>query len=590
VNKKNHAIKVLLEFFKNNKLWLGLLIFGGVFWATTFPAIPYLLGVIIDRIKNIAEPQKLLLGLILGPALAFVLINFLRTLNYYLIYISFSVCLPRAKGKIILDLFTHLGSKSYHYFESKYSGNLTNKITNAVNSIEPVVQTLLAIIFPQILALLIVGIVMSTVSPLFMTITWLWAVGMITYTYHTAKKGRTLSYEFASAGSVINGKIVDFVVNINNVICQATLPDEVHIVRPFVKNLVKKDNLMQRYLAKVRLVQGSMTALFVTLTMIGLIYGYQQKWVSVGAFAFIFTMLFQMLGLVHNLGVTILDFYKNIGRLREGLSLLSDPHEITDMAYAKPYSIKKGNIILKNVAFQYDSKNKLFEQLSLQVSHRKKIGLVGRSGAGKTTLIKLLMRLYDIQSGSIQIDGREVTHYTLASLRQQIALVPQDLTLFHRSIYENIAYGCGEVTKKQVIEVAKKSHCHEFIMGLPKKYQTQVGERGLKLSGGQRQRIAIARAMLKNSPILLLDEATSALDSETETKIQDALTHLMKDKTAVVVAHRLSTLQDMDEIVVLEDGCILEQGRQSELLAQQGKFYHLWKLQSNGFMGGDFGE
>ena len=581
MNKKYPVLNLVHSFAQTNKGSFTILIFGFIFWAITFPAVPYLLGIIIDRIKHVSDAEKFSLALILVPTVTYVAIKFLRNINYFVFYRIFARCLPPFKAKITLDLFKSFGDKPYSYLESQYSGHLTNKITNAINSIEPVFQTLFAMLFPQTLALLIVGIIMGTVSLFFMIMTWLWTIGMIVYTYKTANKGQKLSYQFANAGSVTNGKIVDFVANIGQVISQQTMPYELKIIQPVITDLVKKDQKMQRYLAKIRFVQGIITTIFIGFMMVGLIYGYQRNWITVGTFVFVFTMLFQMLNVVHNLGLNILNFYKNTGRLREGLSLLEDTAKVTDQPKAKNYSIKRCDIVFDQIQFQYDTKNKLFHDLNLVVPYGKKIGLVGESGGGKSTLIKLLLRLYEIQSGSIKIGKHDIKDYTLESLRQQIALVPQDLTLFHRSIYDNIVYGCKKVTKKQVIEVSKKANCHEFIMKLPEKYETQVGERGVKLSGGQRQRIAIARAMLKNAPILLLDEATSALDSETETHIQEALDRLMEDKTAIVIAHRLSTLRKMDKIIVLEKGKIIEQGSHTELMKKQGKFCQLWTLQSN---------
>ena len=271
--------------------------------------------------------------------------------------------------------------------------------------------------------------------------------------------------------------------------------------------------------------------------------------------------------------------FKEIGITQAALSLLSTPHEIVDVPGAKDLQLTKGEIHFKNVSFHYQPKNKVFHDKSLTISPGQKVGLVGPSGAGKSTFANLIMRLYDLNSGQIMIDGQDISKVSQDSLHRQIAMIPQDPTLFHRSLMENIRYGRLEASDEEVIAASKLAHCHEFIQTLGEGYDTLVGERGLKLSGGQRQRIAIARAILKDAPILILDEATSALDSETEQKIADSLHTLMKGRTTIVIAHRLSTLSNMDRILVFEHGRIIEDGAPAKLAAKNTKFAQLRQLQ-----------
>lgn len=551
--KKQYSVaRLIIDFFRDNKLFSAVLIFGGIFWAATFPMAPYLLGKIINQIKNTPNSQNIVFSLVALPATALVVTNLLRALNYYIFYRSMAEVLPKTKSKIILNLVSHLGRGSHGYFASNYTGKLTNKITNAINSFEPVIKALIMDLFPIMLLLLISGYLMFKVSPIFMVITLVWAASIISFTYYTSKKGSNLSYELAQAGSGANGKIVDFVTNVSSIICDATLKHELLHINPSVQKLIQKDKQTQLYNAKMRLAQGCITTACIACIMMGLLYGYNKNLVSVGDFAFVFTMIFKMANALHSLGSSIIDFYKNIGQLQEGVDLLNHDHEVIDNADAKEYKITRGEIVFANVYFQYDNKNKIFNNLNLHIASGKKIALIGRSGSGKSTLLKLLLRLYNVNSGSIRIDGIDITKHTLKSLRTQISLVPQDLTLFHRSVYENICHGIENVSEAQVIDAAKQAFCHDFIMQLPEQYQTQVGERGMKLSGGQKQRIVIARAMLKNTPILLLDEATSALDSETEELVQKAMDKLMQNKTVIVIAHRLTTLHAMDEIITLD--------------------------------------
>jgi ATP-binding cassette, subfamily B, bacterial len=268
----------------------------------------------------------------------------------------------------------------------------------------------------------------------------------------------------------------------------------------------------------------------------------------------------------------------------EMVEILESPHEIQDVSNARQLRISKGAISFNNVSFHFHDEKAVFNNFSLHVGEGKKIALVGPSGAGKSTVTKLILRLFDVKSGSIEIDGQNIASVTQDSLRNAIAFVPQEPILFHRTLMENIRYGRRDATDAEVIEAAKKANCHDFITALPQGYDTYVGERGVKLSGGERQRVAIARAILKDAPILILDEATSSLDSESEVLIQDALSKLMSGKTVLVIAHRLSTIMKMDRIVALDGGAIVEQGTHQELLHKRGLYAGLWQHQAGGFI------
>ena len=260
-------------------------------------------------------------------------------------------------------------------------------------------------------------------------------------------------------------------------------------------------------------------------------------------------------------------------------------HEVKDLKNAISLSATRGQIEFKDVGFAYDLKNKVIDNLSFRIKSGQKVALVGPSGGGKTTVTKLLLRLFDIQQGQILIDGQNIKRVSQDSLRSQVSLVPQDPILFHRTLIENIRYGRLDATDEEVMAASRLAHCHDFIMSFPKKYQTYVGERGIKLSGGERQRVAIARAILANAPILILDEATSSLDSESEYLIQQALENLMKQKTTLVIAHRLSTIMKMDRIVVFQDGQIVEDGTHADLIhSKTGLYKKLWDLQVGGYV------
>lgn len=502
--------------------------------------------------------------------------------------IMFMVCfhLPvfPKKAKLIKQLFNHLGNQSIGYFEDKHSGYLTNKITNASSSIEPLIFNLFTIIYPQSLAIILTGILLSLVVPYFGVVLWLWGATLIIYSYHSAKIGNDKAMLLANSNSKVNGKVVDVVNNIHTVIYNAEMSFELGNLDTDIQDMVQNDRNLQRHMTKVMLVQHIAMNILVAFFLIGSVLGYNYGYVSVGDIVFVMTSVTAIAGLTSSLGKCFLDFVTNAGCLNEGLSLLGDQHTITDNANAQAHQINNGEIQFHDISFAYPNQPPIFLNFNLTIPAKQKIGIVGSSGAGKTTLFKLLMRLYNVEKGIIVIDDLPINAYTKKSLCSQIAIVPQHLTLFHRSIYDNITYGCNNFDKSDVILAAKKAHCHEFIAELPEQYDTIIGEQGVKLSGGQRQRIAFARAILKNAPILLLDEATSALDSRTEQAIQDGLQNLLADKTALVIAHRLSTLKAMDRILVLEDGKIIENGTHTELLEKRGAYYNYWSHQSKGFI------
>ncbi len=283
-------------------------------------------------------------------------------------------------------------------------------------------------------------------------------------------------------------------------------------------------------------------------------------------------------------GKNIRTIYEAIADANEMTEILLTPHEIKDAPNAQNLTVKQGKINFTKVNFSYREGVDVLNNFSLTISPGERVALIGPSGGGKSTIVKLLFRFYDIQSGQIVVDGQNIAGITQDSLRANMALVPQEPILFHRTLMENIRYAKINASDEEILEAAKKAHAHDFISAFPESYNTLVGERGIKLSGGERQRVAIARAILKNAPILVLDEATSSLDSESEMLIKDALRSLMKNRTTIVIAHRLSTIMQMDRIVVIDGGNIIEQGKHKELLkVQEGLYQRLWEIQAGGF-------
>jgi ATP-binding cassette subfamily B protein len=311
---------------------------------------------------------------------------------------------------------------------------------------------------------------------------------------------------------------------------------------------------------------------------------WQKGSISIGDVILVQGYLIAVIGRIWNVGRIMKNLYEAFSDAQEMVDVLQKPYDVLDVKNAKRLKVEKGKLEFAEVSFNYNQTREILKGFDLAVKPGERVALVGPSGAGKSTIVKLLLRFYDLDGGKIMIDGQDIKKVTQVSLRDQIALVPQDPFLFHRTVMDNIRYGRRDASDKEVEQAAKLAHCHEFIEKLPNGYETFVGERGIKLSGGERQRVAIARAILANAPILVLDEATSSLDSESEAYIQDALKNLMKGKTVLVIAHRLSTIMQMDRIVVVEDGRAVDQGSHQQLLAREGLYQKLWTIQAGGFI------
>lgn len=585
---------ILKQYAKAHPLALTAIVIASLFWAITWPASAFLLGILVDAIQNtnqtaLNNQMGLLSWLdstfwIIGwPVAAMIIINLLRNGVYYTLGVSFAKSIPPSKASLIDKLFRYLLGQSYGYFENQYSGQLANKITNAQSGLESAIQ-LINLNIATVLALLISGGLLARVSPFFTLIFWLWAISICYYSYRNALIGQSKSKTYAASQSQLQGEMVDSLSNMTTVVTDATGSHEIKRLDKFINQYIQEDRTLQSHFNQARFGHGILTTLFISLMLIGLLIGFYYQTVTPGDFAFILSLSWSMAGFVHDLGKQFLDLSQHLGTLSEGMSILEVPQSVTDQKDAGIFSLRHGAIKIENVSFGYNPENYVLENLNVEIQSGEKIGIVGRSGCGKSTVLKLILRLYDVQKGQITIDDHPIQQLAQSSLRHQIALVPQDISLFHRSIGENVRYGVEHASNEEVIEAAKKAHIHDFIMSLPDGYNTLVGQRGLKISGGQRQRIAIARALLKNPPIVLLDEATSALDSQTEGFIQASLNLLMKGRTTIVVAHRLSTLVAMDRIIVLDQGRIVEQGDHQTLIKSKGLYAELWSKQHDGFI------
>lgn len=571
----------LINLVRPYKGLFTIIALAGLIWAFTTTFTPYVLKLIIDHVvsssgdKLIKTTQPYLFAYI---GLWIILCINLRLLDWTKLKLF-----PNLREDTMSQMFSYLNQHSHHYFQNNFAGSLINKIADMQSGVVNIF-TILDDLYAQTLGITVATITLLFIHPIFAVILLGWAFAFLLITFLFLKPIQQLSHVFAESKTTVIGKMVDSISNIVNIRLFSRHKDENQYIDQSIKFAVQKDREMQAKIIKMRICWDISIIALISLNLFILLYMYSKNLVTIGDFTFVISLSISILWNLWFLASQFVSFSEQIGLCKQALSIIKEPHEIIDAPSAKPLIISKGKIQFHNVTFHYDEGNHLFKNKNIMIEGGQKVGLVGFTGSGKSSFVNLILRLFEVESGEITIDNQNINQVTQKSLREQIALIPQDISLFHRTLMENIRFGNMKATDEEIIEVAKKAHCHEFISQLPKGYQSLVGERGIKLSGGQRQRIAIARAMLKNAPILMLDEATSSLDSITEKYIQEALNLIMQNKTTIVVAHRLSTLSKMDRIIVFNNGEIIEDGTHEELLVKSGHYAKMWKMQAGGFL------
>lgn len=487
----------------------------------------------------------------------------------------------------------HMLGQSMQFYHDEFSGRVSAKVMQTALSVRDTIMTMVEMVSFVMAYLVTSGVILLGLDIwLFLPfMAWLICV-MVMMKFFLPRLRETASNQ-ADARALMTGRVTDAYANISAVKLFSHSNRELSYAKSAMDEFMTTVHAQMRWVS----ILGTTTEMLSLIMIIGStaigVYLWMMGKVSVGAIAVASGIALRLKGMIQWIMWEMASLFEHIGTVQDGMKTLTTPHAITDKADADKLMVTHGKIQFKDVTFNYghgEDRTALFDKFNLAIQAGEKIGLVGRSGAGKSSLINLLLRFYDVDGGSISIDGQDISAVTQTSLRQNIGMVTQDTALLHRTVRENIAYGKPNATDEEIIAASRLAHAWDFIQTLEDKYgnkglDTEVGERGVKLSGGQRQRIAIARVMLKNAPILLLDEATSALDSEVEHAITQSLDEMMNKKTVIAIAHRLSTIASLDRLVVMDKGEIVEMGSHDELIAKGGIYANLWARQSGGFLG-----
>lgn len=572
-------IKMVVQ--RDPRAWWGLTIID-IIHGVRYPIAFLLMGMCIDLLVTLEPDQgiperawhyaaAIFAILFVGEMIHVVALY--RTMDYY------KIIRPQLRA----DFLAYAMGHSFNYFQDHFAGSLGRKVSEASEQIILLNRYVRFEFVLPMTGMLTSAVVLTQVGWQFGAFAAGFIVVVIAPVLMKVKKILNKSRDFANARSTTSGQIVDSLSNVSVVKSyaqeQVELEAHARVSEPEMKawnKFVKVFLLLDNYRRLALVVVGSGMFAYCLLQ-------WQNGILSVGEIAAVMGMVFNFTAMVWAMSFGIIHVSEACGALNDSLTTLALPHSIKDRDDAKKLELDQASIDFDKVTFSYEMQT-IFQDLDLNISAGQRIGLIGHSGAGKSTMVNLIQRFFDIQEGRILIDGQDISECTQQSLRKNIALIPQDTSLFHRSIMDNIRYGRTQATDDEVIAAAKKACADEFIAKLPKGYETMVGERGVKLSGGQRQRIAIARAILKDAPILILDEATSALDTESEKLIQESLEVLMQGKTVIAVAHRLSTINHLDRLLVMENGVIVEDGDHESLVAQDGVYARMWAMQSGGFL------
>ncbi len=547
----------------------------------------YVMGLIVDRVQASPVSADQVLP-VFGPyVLALLVVNAVgQTLSKLQDY---SVYKLEINGDYQLSrlCFDTLSNQSMTFHNSRFGGSLVSQTSRFVSGYSGLVDVVTYSLWPTLASIVLTVGILAPIAPLFVAILVVMLVLYVVIAYGMYRRILPLSAEASRAQNKLSGVLSDAVTNILAVKTYGREDYERGLFTTADREAMAAENVNMRATMRRGFTTSALITAIMFVVSIFVVGGNAWFGISAGTLVMMFTYTYNLTMRFNYFNSMMQRINRALGDAAEMTRVLDEPTLVADDANAKPLAVTEGRIDFENLRFRYPDAPKddyVFEDLNLHIPAGQRVGLVGRSGSGKTTLTKLLLRLDDVQEGRVLVDGQDVSHCTQQSLRRQVAYVPQEALLFHRSIRENIAYGKPDATDEEIRRAAEEANALEFIERLPDGFDTMVGERGVKLSGGQRQRVAIARAILVDAPILVLDEATSALDSESEALVQGALENLMRGRTSIVVAHRLSTVASLDRIVVLAHGEVVEDGTHHELVERGGEYASLWNRQTGGFL------
>ena len=576
-SKKNYLKKIyhfLWGFIQNRKRYIFGYTLINVIWALELSLTPYILKIIIDNIQNYSVDSLFSLNAF-APLIAYILFVLFFNLNLRLYdYLNLHFY-PPLQGEIDIKIFKHLLNLPLAFYQNRFLGNILKKLNDLRANIIHVIKIPIEIIIPKLIAVIIAICSMSWVlHPIFGMLFFIWVLSYCLISYLFSIKTEKLAKIYAETEADLSGYINDSFINIKSIKLYGNAVNELNLIHSNICHLIKKEQQLEKFNLKIGFFEDILSLCLLIAMFAGAILGIQQKILSAGDFAYIFIMSTTFIWQLFLIGPHIRQLVKAIGVINQALkTLFSSKKRPKEDMFSTHTKIKlDGDISFKNIDFSYNE-NKLFQNFNLHIKGREKVGIVGLSGAGKSTLIQLLLKNLSCKNGDIILSNHSIDELHTIQILNNISIIPQQLDLFRRSIFENIRITKPDASFDEVVLAAKKAQCHDFIMAMPDQYNTIIGNCGCNLSGGQIQRIAIARAFLKENPILILDEATSSLDSYTEEGIQQSLKSIMQNKTTIVIAHRLATLKQMDRIIILDKGIIVEEGSINALINNHSSIF-----------------